>query len=148
MKKEIRKRSIILRKHEKYKQKDKHFFAFCKYPFKRRILDLKGKPVEIEENIVREIDGEGMVIEREKFISPFEKISMEIDVPIQEEKVIVSVCAGGEITWVKKIENNNCCRGSNKYQIGIKFNDIRDEDRQNIIKCVKKKKIVSNKTKH
>ena len=134
------KKVAVVKENRKCQRKNKHLFVFCQYSPKRKILDVQGNPVEIEQNIVRDVGGGGVMIEREKFISPREKILMEIYLPTDEVRnTIISVFAEGEVSWIKKIQKNNCFRGSNKYQIGIKFDDIRDDDKQNIIKYVEKK---------
>jgi hypothetical protein len=134
------KKGVDLKENRKCQRRNKYLFAFCQYPSGRRMLDVQGNPVEIEENIVWDAGGGGVMIEREKFISTREKILMEIYFPTDEvNNTIISVFAEGEVSWVKKIQKNNCFKGSNKYRVGIKFNDIIEEDKKNIIKYVKKK---------
>ena len=140
-----RKKVLAVKENRKCQRQNKCLFAFCQYPFKRRMLDVQGYSVEIEENIVRDVGGGGVMIEREKFISSREKILMEIYRPMDEvSNTIVSVFAEGEVSWVKKMQKNKSFRGSNKYQVGIKFNDIREDDKQNIIKYGEKKCLKGN----
>lgn len=140
-----RKKVLAVKENRKCQRQNKCLFAFCQYPSKRRMLDAQGNSVEIEENIVRDVGGGGVMIEREKFISSREKILMEIYLPMDEvSNTIVSVFAEGEVSWVKKMQKNKSFRGSNKYQVGIKFNDIREDDKQNIIKYGEKKCLKGN----
>ncbi|MCK4532892.1 PilZ domain-containing protein [bacterium] len=130
-----RKKVVAVKENRKYQRQNKYLFAFCQYPSKRRMLDVEGNPVEIEENILRDVGGGGVMIEREEFISFQEKILMEIYLPTDDvSNTIISVFAEGEVSWVKKTKK----RGENKYQIGIKFNDIREDDKQKIINKLKK----------
>ena len=132
----------MTKERRKYPRFKEHFFILCRFVQNRKTLDVRKNPIGVEENIAKNISGGGIMFERENFVSLLNEILIEIYFPLQihkKRKIVASIFTLGEAVWVKKIGKGRCPQGSNKYQIGVGFKDIKTKDRHNIIEYVIKK---------
>ena len=73
----------------------------------------------------------------ESIVEEGEGLEMEIYQPLKHDKTMVySMSVLANVIWTKKIEKENFENGENKYQVGVEFLEIREQDRQRIIKYV------------
>ena len=86
----------------------------------------------------KNIGAGGLMFETERnIIEKDNKLEMEIYQPLKSDKTIVySMSVLANVIWTKKIEKENFENGENKYQVGVEFLEIREQDRQRIIKYV------------
>jgi len=86
----------------------------------------------------KNIGAGGLMFETERnIIEKDNKLEMEIYQPLKSDKTIVySMSVLANVIWTKKIEKEHFENGENKYQVGVEFLEIREQDRQRIIKYV------------
>ena len=91
--------------------------------------------------VTKNISGGGLMFETEKDISQDTTLDLEIYQPIDCRKsTIFSIPVLARVVWIREIEKNNFEDGENKYRVGIEFSEIKEEDRQKIIKYVEENK--------
>ncbi|MBI1810423.1 MAG: PilZ domain-containing protein [Nitrospirae bacterium] len=85
----------------------------------------------------RDISGGGLMFETERDIPAGSELELEIYQPSNSrKKIIFSVYAVAKIVWAREIEKDSFKDGENKYQIGVEFSEIKEQDRQMIINFV------------
>ena len=73
----------------------------------------------------------------ESIVEEGKGLEMEIYQPLKPDKTLVySMSVLANVIWIKKIEKEHFKNGENKYQVGVEFLEIREQDRQRIIKYV------------
>lgn len=103
-------------------------FIFC---------DSGSDPSAEFKTITQNISGGGAMLETERQIRPGRELKLEIYQPAgRRKKVIFSIPVLAKVVWNRKIERTSFEEGENKYRMGLKFLDIKDEDRQRIVKYV------------
>lgn len=106
-----------------------HVFIFC---------DLGSNFSDGSKTITQNISGGGAMLETERQIRPGREFKLEIYQPTgRSRKMIFSIPVLAKVVWNRKIEKTSFEEGENKYRMGLKFLDIKDEDRQRIVKYVK-----------
>jgi c-di-GMP-binding flagellar brake protein YcgR len=79
----------------------------------------------------------GLMFETERDISQESELELEIYQPMESDKrVIFSIFVRAKVIWAEKRGKGNFEQGENRYRIGIEFSEIKDEDRQIVIKYV------------
>lgn len=77
------------------------------------------------------------MFETERDIPAGSELELEIYQPSNSgKKIIFSVYAVAKIVWAKEIEKDSFKDGENKYQIGVEFSEIKEEDKQRIVNFV------------
>lgn len=85
----------------------------------------------------RDISAGGLMFEIERHIPTGSELELEIYQPVNRFKtVIFSVHAVAKAAWSKRIEKDAFEEGENRYQVGVEFLEIKDEDRQRILNFV------------
>ena len=65
------------------------------------------------------------------------ELELEIYQPSDSGKnIIFSVHVIAKVTWTKDIEKDAFEEGENRYQVGVEFSEIKEEDRQRIVNFV------------
>lgn len=79
----------------------------------------------------------GLMFKTERNIPQDMRLDIEIYQPRDSRKsMIFSIPVLARVVWIKEIEKDNFEDGENKYRVGIEFGEIKEEDRQKIIKYV------------
>mgnify|MGYP001609091314 CR=1 FL=1 len=92
---------------------------------------------EYNKGFATNISGGGLMFEAESNILPGSKLRLEIYQPLKHSKtVILAIPSLAKVVWARNIEKENFEQGENKYQIGIEFLKIQEQDREKIIKYV------------
>ena len=103
--------------------------------------NLRLNPIEEFKALTKDISAGGLMLETERDISEESELELQIYQPMDSDKrVIFSIPVLGKVKWTTKIEKNNFEDGENKYRVGIEFSEIKEDDRQKIIKYVEKNK--------
>lgn len=85
----------------------------------------------------RDISGGGLMFETDRDIPAGSELELEIYQPSNsEKKIIFSVHAAAKAAWTKSIEKDVFEEGENRYQVGVEFSEIKEEDRQRIVNFV------------
>jgi len=89
-------------------------------------------------SFTKNISAGGLMFDTEESIVEEGKgLEMEIYQPLKPDKTLVySMSVLANVIWIKKIEKEHFKNGENKYQVGVEFLEIREQDRQRIIKYV------------
>jgi c-di-GMP-binding flagellar brake protein YcgR len=88
--------------------------------------------------VTRDISGGGLMFEAERNIPAQSELEMEIYQPMSFDKnIIFSIPVLAKVIWAERIEKAVFEKGENRYRIGIKFLEIKEEDRRRIVKHVK-----------
>ncbi len=101
------------------------------------IGDLRSSPGEKFKALTRDISAGGLMFETERDISKDTKVELEICQPMNRDKTMIfCIPVLGKIRRVREIDKDNFEPGENKYKVGVEFSEIKEEDRQKIIKYV------------
>jgi len=85
------------------------------------------------------ISGGGLMFEMENSVHAGTVLYLEIYLQSNPtEDTIYSTPTKTKVVWVNRKENVSKELGSNKYQIGLEFKEIRTEDRERIIEYVER----------
>ena len=89
-------------------------------------------------SFTKNISAGGLMFDTEESIVEEGKgLEMEIYHPLKPDKTLVySMSVLANEIWIKKIEKEHFKNGENKYQVGVEFLEIREQDRKRIIKYV------------
>ena len=83
------------------------------------------------------ISADGLSFETERNILKGNKLELELYQPVNYYKnMIFCMPVLAEVVWVKKIEKDNFEEGENKYKVGVKFLEIKEEDKGKIAEYV------------
>lgn len=103
--------------------------------------DLTSNPTEEFKAFTEDISAGGLMFETERDIPQDTRLDLEIYQPRDGRKsMIFSIPALARVVWIREIEKNNFEDGENKYRVGIEFSQIKEENKQKIIKYVEKNK--------
>ncbi|MBI4655091.1 MAG: PilZ domain-containing protein [Nitrospirae bacterium] len=87
--------------------------------------------------VTKNISAGGLMFETEGKIPVEKELKFEIYQPTKSSKdVIFSLPVLAKVIWTKRTEKDNFEQGENRYMIGAKFIEIKEEDRQRIAKYV------------
>lgn len=87
----------------------------------------------------QDINVGGLMFETERDIPKESKLELEIYQPMDSDKrVIFSIPVLAKVIWTEKREKKNFEQGENRYQIGIEFSEMKDEDRQIVTKYIER----------
>lgn len=85
----------------------------------------------------RDISGGGLMFETDRDIPAGSELELEIYQPSGREKeVFFSIHAVAKVAWIKGIAKDTFEEGENRYQVGVEFSEIKEEDRQRIVNFV------------
>ena len=85
----------------------------------------------------RDISGGGLMFETDSNIPAGSELELEIYQPSNSGKrIIFSVHVIAKVAWTKGIEKDAFEEGENRYQVGVEFSEIKEEDRQRIVNFV------------
>jgi c-di-GMP-binding flagellar brake protein YcgR len=85
----------------------------------------------------RDISGGGLMFDTDRDIPAGSELELEIYQPSNSGKnIIFSVHAAAKVTWTRGIEKDAFEEGENRYQVGVEFSEIKEEDRQRIVNFV------------
>jgi len=88
------------------------------------------------------ISGGGLMFEKENPVHAGTILYLEIYLQSKPiEDTIYSTPAKAKVVWINRKENASKELGSNKYQTGLEFIEIKTEDRERIIEYVERAKI-------
>lgn len=103
--------------------------------------DLTSSPSEEFKAFTEDISAGGLMFKTERDILKDTRLSLEIYQPRDGRKsMIFSIPVLARVAWIREIEKDNFEDGENKYRVGIEFSEIKEEDRQKIIKYVEENK--------
>lgn len=93
-----------------------------------------------------DINADGLMFEFNRDISQNIKLEMEIYQPIICCKSrIYSIPVLARVAWIRKIEKDHFEKGENQYIVGVEFLEIKEEDRQRIVKYAEESAVVKNR---
>ena len=85
----------------------------------------------------RDICGGGLMFETDRNIPAGSELELEIYQPSDSGKrIIFSVHVIAKVAWTRGIEKDAFEEGENRYQVGVEFSEIKEEDRQRIVNFV------------
>ena len=85
----------------------------------------------------RDISGGGLMFETDSNIPAGSELELEIYQPSDSGKrIIFSVHIIAKVAWTRAIEKDAFEEGENRYQVGVEFSEIKEEDRQRIANFV------------
>ncbi len=85
----------------------------------------------------RDISGGGLMFETDRNIPAGSELELEIYQPSNSGKrIIFSVHVIAKVAWIKGIAKDAFEEGENRYQVGVEFSEIKEEDRQRIVNFV------------
>lgn len=87
----------------------------------------------------KNISAGGLMFETQRNIfDENDELELEIYQPLNRDKTkVFCIPVSAKVIWIKKMDKEQFKNGQNTYRIGIRFWEIKEEDRQKIIKYVK-----------
>lgn len=87
--------------------------------------------------IVSNISAGGLELETEVNIPLKNRLPLEILQPVKRDKsMIFSICATAVGVWIREMKNRYHGEGANRYKAGLRFIEIKEGDRQMIVRYV------------
>lgn len=94
--------------------------------------------IEKFDALTKNINADGLMFEFNRDILPDMKLKMEIYQPTCSCKSrVCSISVLARVAWTRKIEKNCFEEGENQRMVGVEFLEIKEEDRQRIMKYAK-----------
>ena len=101
------------------------------------LVSLKTDHADEFKAFTREISGGGLMFETDRDIPAGSELELEIYQPSNSGKrIIFSVHVIAKVAWTRGIEKDAFEEGENRYQVGVEFSEIKEEDRQRIVNFV------------
>ncbi|OGW30404.1 MAG: hypothetical protein A2X54_01120 [Nitrospirae bacterium GWF2_44_13] len=98
---------------------------------------LKANHADEFKAFTRDISGGGLMFETDRDIPAGSELELEIYQPSNSGKrIIFSVHVIAKVAWTRAIEKDAFEEGENRYQVGVEFSEIKEEDRQRIVNFV------------
>lgn len=102
--------------------------------------NLRSTPSGEFKAFTKDISAGGLMFETDRSIPQDEILDIELYQPVDCLKsVIFSISAKVKVIWAGKIKESSF-EGENKYKVGLQFSEIKEEDRQKIVKFVEENK--------
>jgi len=99
---------------------------------------LKANHADEFKAFTRDISGGGLMFETDRDIPAGSELELEIYQPSTSGKnIIFSVHVFAKVAWTRGIAKEAFEEGENRYQVGVEFSEIKEEDKQRIVNFVK-----------
>lgn len=96
-------------------------------------------PFVMFKTISRNISGQGLMFETDKPLFMGSRLPLEIYQPsVKYKDLIFLVACLAKVIWINRKEGANGLAGDNKYQIGVEFVKMEEEDKDRIIEHVER----------
>ena len=91
----------------------------------------------------RNISGGGLVFDSPESIPPETQLEMECDVPVDcERRTRHHMLVGARVGWIREIPEALGDEGSNRYRIGVAFDEIDSQDQVCLDEYVRKRLMI------
>lgn len=97
----------------------------------------------------RNLSARGLMFDSPESISPGTRLEMEWYAPVDcEKQTRLYMCIGAQVQWTRKIPDAVRYEGSNRYRVGVAFDQIDPRDHACLDEYVKKRLLVADTEAH